>query len=65
MHHIIIYCRFGHNIYNIQSKILALPFHGNFNDNEFESNFLILISLQPDGINLKYFKLRLCDLTEF
>ena len=29
-----------------------------------KSNFLILISLQPDGVNLWYFKLRLLDLTE-
>ena len=29
------------------------------------SNFLIPIFLQPDGINLWYFKFRLLDLTEF
>ena len=28
------------------------------------SNFVIPISLQPDGVNLKYFKLTLFDLTE-
>ena len=29
------------------------------------SNFLIPISLQSDGVNLYYFKLRLSDITEF
>ena len=29
------------------------------------SNFLISISLQPDGVNLRYVNLRLIDLTEF
>ena len=29
------------------------------------SNFLISISLESDGVNLWYFKLRLIDLTEF
>ena len=32
---------------------------------ETNSDFLIHISLQPDGINLLYFKLRLFDLTDF
>ena len=36
-------------------------------DNEIDSNlnFLIPIYLQPDGVNLWCFKLRLFDLTEF
>ena len=29
------------------------------------SNFLIHVSLQPDGVNLQYFKLSLCDIKEF
>ena len=29
------------------------------------SDFLIPVSQQPDGVNLQYFKLSLCDLKEF
>ena len=31
----------------------------------FKLYFLITIVLQPDGINLRYFKLKLLDLAEF